>query len=153
MRGLRGKPTHPTDTDVFSSRRSSYSCWCASCRVTFSTGCCRTASSPTRNSLRSCATEMGINRPLVNQYFEFIGDIFRGDLGKSLWTDRKGDQQDRHCPARHAGDHLPRDACRRDCGYSSGGVRRSAAGQYPRLFVSLVRVHVGRRSLPFGSAP
>jgi peptide/nickel transport system permease protein len=42
-----------------------------------------------QEQLEVMRTEMGINRPLVNQYFEFIGDIFRGDLGKSLWTDRK----------------------------------------------------------------
>jgi peptide/nickel transport system permease protein len=42
-----------------------------------------------QEQLEVMRTEMGINRPLVNQYVEFIGDIFRGDFGKSLWTDRK----------------------------------------------------------------
>ena len=42
-----------------------------------------------QEQLETMRTEMGINRPIVNQYFEFLGDIFRGDFGKSLWTDRK----------------------------------------------------------------
>jgi len=32
--------------------------------------------------------ELGLNRPLVIQYFTWLKDIARGDLGESLWTGR-----------------------------------------------------------------
>ncbi|MFC2006202.1 ABC transporter permease [Chloroflexota bacterium] len=32
--------------------------------------------------------ELGMDRPVYVQYGEWLGNIFRGDLGRSLWTDR-----------------------------------------------------------------
>jgi ABC-type dipeptide/oligopeptide/nickel transport system permease component len=39
-------------------------------------------------ALEAFRTEMGLNRPLVDQYWEFIGGLARGDLGRSLITNR-----------------------------------------------------------------
>jgi len=38
--------------------------------------------------LRAFRDQLGLNEPLLKQYFLWIGDIFRGDLGVSLWTDK-----------------------------------------------------------------
>jgi ABC-type dipeptide/oligopeptide/nickel transport system permease component len=39
-------------------------------------------------ALQAYRTEMGLNRPLVQQYWEFIGGLARGDLGRSLITNQ-----------------------------------------------------------------
>ena len=35
-----------------------------------------------------CKEELGLNRPLLVQFFEWIGGFFIGDFGTSMWTDR-----------------------------------------------------------------
>jgi ABC-type dipeptide/oligopeptide/nickel transport system permease component len=42
----------------------------------------------TEEALQAYRTEMGLNRPLIDQYWEFIGGLARGDLGRSLITNR-----------------------------------------------------------------
>jgi ABC-type dipeptide/oligopeptide/nickel transport system permease component len=42
----------------------------------------------TAEALQAYRTEMGLNRPLVEQYWEFIGGLARGDLGRSLITNQ-----------------------------------------------------------------
>jgi ABC-type dipeptide/oligopeptide/nickel transport system permease component len=42
----------------------------------------------TEEALQAYRTEMGLNRPLVEQYWEFIGGLARGDLGRSLITNQ-----------------------------------------------------------------
>jgi len=39
-------------------------------------------------AIEAFRTEMGLNRPLVDQYWEFIGGLARGNLGRSLITNR-----------------------------------------------------------------
>jgi len=38
--------------------------------------------------IERCRAELGIDRPLVVQFFEWIGGFFVGDFGTSMWTDR-----------------------------------------------------------------
>jgi len=38
--------------------------------------------------LEALRQELGLNRPLYEQYFSWIGGLVRGDLGMSLWTGR-----------------------------------------------------------------
>ena len=34
--------------------------------------------------------KLGLDRPIYVQYFEWLGNVARGDLGESLWTRRAG---------------------------------------------------------------
>ena len=38
--------------------------------------------------IEQCKEELGLNRPLLVQFFEWIGGFFIGDFGTSMWTDR-----------------------------------------------------------------
>jgi peptide/nickel transport system permease protein len=40
------------------------------------------------NQIEQCKEELGLNRPLLVQFFEWIGGFFIGDFGTSMWTDR-----------------------------------------------------------------
>jgi peptide/nickel transport system permease protein len=40
------------------------------------------------NQIEQCKKELGLNRPLLVQFFEWIGGFFIGDFGTSMWTDR-----------------------------------------------------------------
>ena len=40
------------------------------------------------NDLEDLRTKLGLNRPVVAQYVEWLGAIVRGNLGESLWTRR-----------------------------------------------------------------
>jgi ABC-type dipeptide/oligopeptide/nickel transport system permease component len=44
-------------------------------------------------AIEAFRTEMGLNRPLIDQYCEFIGGLARGDLGRSLITNRPNADQ------------------------------------------------------------
>ena len=44
--------------------------------------------------------QLGLNDPLVVQYFRFLGKALRGDLGRSLW----GEREVAYDPGRAAGD-------------------------------------------------
>src|SRR5882672_536936 len=35
--------------------------------------------------LRAARASLGLDRPYAVQYFDWLGDILRGDLGKSFW--------------------------------------------------------------------
>ena len=39
----------------------------------------------TQEDLENLRRELGTNRPLVTQYFDWIGGVLRGDFGESLW--------------------------------------------------------------------
>lgn len=38
--------------------------------------------------LAEIRAELGIDRPFIQQYFSWMGGLFQGDFGKSLWSDR-----------------------------------------------------------------
>ena len=38
--------------------------------------------------LRNCHLELGLDRPLWKQFFEFVFGFFTLDFGKSMWTGR-----------------------------------------------------------------
>ena len=38
--------------------------------------------------LEELRAKLGLNRPIYVQYFEWLGQVVRGDLGESLWTKR-----------------------------------------------------------------
>ena len=44
-------------------------------------------------AIEAFRTEMGLNRPLLEQYWGFIGGLGRGDLGRSLITNRPNAEQ------------------------------------------------------------
>ena len=44
-------------------------------------------------AIEAFRTEMGLNRPLIEQYWGFIGGLVRGDLGRSLITNRPNAEQ------------------------------------------------------------
>jgi len=44
-------------------------------------------------AIEAFRTEMGLNRPLIDQYWEFIGGLAQGDLGRSLITNRPNADQ------------------------------------------------------------
>ena len=38
--------------------------------------------------IEQCREGLGLNRPLLVQFFDWIGGFFIGDFGTSMWTDR-----------------------------------------------------------------
>jgi peptide/nickel transport system permease protein len=40
------------------------------------------------NQIEQCREGLGLNRPLLVQFFDWIGGFFIGDFGTSMWTDR-----------------------------------------------------------------
>ena len=44
-------------------------------------------------AIEAFRTEMGLNRPFIEQYWGFIGGLVRGDLGRSLITNRPNAEQ------------------------------------------------------------
>ena len=48
----------------------------------------KTGVAPTEELLEQTREEMGLNRPLLVQYGDWLGDLLNGDLGTSLRTDR-----------------------------------------------------------------
>lgn len=48
----------------------------------------KTGVAPTEELLEQTREEMGLNRPLLVQYGDWLGDLMQGDLGTSLRTDR-----------------------------------------------------------------
>lgn len=43
----------------------------------------------TTEQIEAAKAQFGLNKPLVMQYFNWIGDLFRGDLGMSIFYDQK----------------------------------------------------------------
>ena len=39
----------------------------------------------TQEELIACRVELDLNKPMVNQYFDWIGGVLQGDFGDSLW--------------------------------------------------------------------
>lgn len=48
----------------------------------------RLAQSPTasQRDVEELRKELGLDKPFLVQYFDWLGDLVRGDLGRSLWT-------------------------------------------------------------------
>jgi peptide/nickel transport system permease protein len=42
----------------------------------------------TSQQVEQIRIQLGLNQPLLNQYFQFLSSLFRGDLGRSLYTKR-----------------------------------------------------------------
>ena len=49
---------------------------------------------------------LGYNKPVIDQYFHYVGGLFHGNLGRSLRTRRSGGDRHPHLPPGHPGAHV-----------------------------------------------
>ena len=59
--------------------------------------------SPDPAAVAELRQRLGLERPLAEQYWDFLRKLVRGDLGTSLVDDYPGDQRDRLASAAHTG--------------------------------------------------